>query len=175
MADERILFGKEMVISCCTYIQIRNYDTSLCFPKAKKTIQKQWQTMPWSFLHTGCLILRVTAKTESLFSSRGKTTKKPPILVLSETPAKFQEGTDMRSIIISILLKETVSNLAPRQCEIRTKPNLIKPSESLPKSKKSKTADYVQNAMLWRRSVCSFLHAYCHVDSWYVYRLTRNE
>lgn len=143
------------------------------FPK--QTIQKQWQTVPWSFLCAGCLILLVTAKTDSLFSSREKQPPKNAILVPSETPAKFQEGTDMRPIIVSILLKESVRNPAHRRCEIRTKTNLIKPSEQLPMSKKSKPTDYVQNARLWGRSVCSFLHAYCCVDSWCVYRLTRNE
>lgn len=144
------------------------------FPKQRKIFRSNGRQCLGVFYILGVWFC-VSQQKQSLFSSRGKTTKKTPILVLSETPAKFQEGTDMRSIIISILLKETVRNLAPRQCEIRTKPNLIKPSESLPKSKKSKTTDYVQNAMLWGRSVCSFLHAYCHVDSWYVYRLTRNE
>lgn len=107
------------------------------FPK--QTIQKQWQTVPWSFLCAGCLILLVTAKTDSLFSSREKQPPKNAILVPSETPAKFQEETDMRPIIISILLKESVRNPAHRRCEIRTKTNLIKPSEQLPMSKKKQT------------------------------------
>lgn len=50
----------------------------------------------------------------------------------------------MRSIIISILLKGAVRNLAHRQCEIRTKTNLINLQSKLPKSKKSKAADCVQ-------------------------------
>lgn len=50
----------------------------------------------------------------------------------------------MRSIIISILLKGTVRNLAHRQCEIRTKTNLINLQSSCPSPKKSKPADYVQ-------------------------------
>lgn len=81
MPDERILFGKEMVISCCcTQIQIGNYDTSFCFPKAKKRIQKHSQTVSWGFLCAECLILLVAAETESLLSSREKNLKKTQFL-----------------------------------------------------------------------------------------------
>lgn len=136
MPDERSLFGKEMVISCCcTYIQTANYDTSLCFPKAKQTTQKQWQRVPWSRVRAGCLILLVTAKTEPLFSSREKQLKNPTIRVLSETPAKLQEGADRTCITVSVLLKETVRNLACRQREFRTEPDLIKPAEEPPEPK----------------------------------------
>lgn len=145
MPDERSLFGKEMVISCCcTYIQTANYDTSLCFPKAKQTTQTQWQTVPWSCVRAGCLILLVTAKTEPLFSSREKQLKNPTIRVLSETPANLQEGADRTCITVSLLLKETVRNLARGQREVRTKPDLIKPAEEPPESK---TAAPVQDAV----------------------------
>jgi len=48
------------------------------------------------------------SKKQSLYIAVGKNNQKNPVLVLSETPAKFQEGTDMKSIIT----EKTVKNLA---------------------------------------------------------------
>lgn len=103
------------------YIQIRDYDTSLCFSKVKKTTQKQRQTMPQSFWHAACLILLVTAKTKPLLSSRWKTTENPTSCPLWN-PRKILGG-DTRSVVISILRKEPVGNLARRLWNLNKKSN----------------------------------------------------
>ena len=106
MPDKRNLFGKETVIFCCwTYIQIGNYDSSLCFSEVKKTTQKQRQTVPWRFGHVECLILLVTAKTEPLLSNRGIMAKKA-LFSLSLKPQKNFRREE-RPVTIFILPKET--------------------------------------------------------------------
>lgn len=118
MPDKRNLFGKETVIfCCCTYIQMGNYDSSLCFSELKKT-QKQWQTVPWSFWYIECLILLVTAKTEPLLSNRRIMTKKT-LFSLHLKPQKNSEREEKPIIII--IITERNSYLAHRRCEIWTK------------------------------------------------------
>lgn len=55
----------------------------------------------------------------------------------SRIPGDERWDIIMRSIIISILLKGTVRNLAQRQCEIRTKTNLINLQTNCPSPKKA--------------------------------------
>lgn len=64
-----------------------------------------------------------------------KKLKKPnscPFWNPSKIPGDERWDIIMRSIIISILLKGTVRNLAHRQCEIRTKTNLINLQNNCP-------------------------------------------
>ena len=138
-------------------------------PKQSKQFRSNGRQCLGVFYMLGVWFCLSQQKTESLYSSREKQPKKPSSCPLWN-PSKIPGGNRHE---IHYYWKN--SQKSGTQCEIRTKTNSIKPSELLPKSRKNKTTDHIQNARLWRRSVCFFQPAYCLVDSWYVYRLTRNE